>query len=244
MATPSNPSLIKVFCFIPRRHDFTEQEFHDYWRHPHGTMAKRITTVRRYIQSHKTPLRTGTPEAPHDGAAELWFDDIDTANRLNEDPDYADYCGLDEPKFMDLGPDTFRVLTREVSVIKGGLGSAERGVKFLHLVRSTGDTTDAKLLRHLTSAKQKSLAEKLGAMSLTVCPALPETYVDELPPMATVHHWLTLDPYNAIREFWWPDTEAYQNALASPLWDELLAAEGVDTDRSPAFAADENVVVW
>ena len=98
MGTSVDASLIKVFCFIPRRHDFTELEFHAYWRHPHGTMAKRITSVRRYVQAHRTELETGAPQAPHDGAAELWFDDVDTANRLNEDPDYTDHCGLDEPE--------------------------------------------------------------------------------------------------------------------------------------------------
>ncbi|GAA3704714.1 hypothetical protein GCM10023081_46260 [Arthrobacter ginkgonis] len=234
---------IKVFCFIPRRHDFSEKSFHEYWRHPHGTMAKRIKSMQRYIQAHKSVDDQIAPPAPHDGAAEIWFADVDTANRLNEDPNYSDYCGLDEPKFMDLGPDTFRVLTKERELIPGSLDQKSRGVKFLHLVRTAGTAAD-RMLPALENAEHLKMAKDLGVVAYSVCEALPESYVSELPPQAEVHHWLSLDPYDAVREVWFPDAATYLAAASTDSWRAFLAAPGVNLTRSPGFLATEEVVIW
>src|SRR3546814_10365848 len=65
---------------IPRRKDISEQKFHDHWRHPHGTLSKKIACLRGYVQSHRivSPLLPDTQLA-YDGITELWYDRPDDA---------------------------------------------------------------------------------------------------------------------------------------------------------------------
>src|SRR3546814_8228516 len=66
---------IKILATIPRRKDISEQQFHDHWRHPHGTLSKKIACLRGYVQSHRivSPLLPDTQLA-YDGITELWYD--------------------------------------------------------------------------------------------------------------------------------------------------------------------------
>src|SRR3546814_6558629 len=63
---------IKILATIPRRKDISEQQFHDHWRHPHGTLSKKIACLRGYVQSHRivSPLLPDTQLA-YDGITEL-----------------------------------------------------------------------------------------------------------------------------------------------------------------------------
>ena len=94
--------MVKVFALIPRRGDISEQQFHEHWAGPHAQLALRITTLRRYVQSHRVaPKLDGLPEPPYDGIAEVWFDDAAAAASMGEDPNYVDHAHADEPNFID-----------------------------------------------------------------------------------------------------------------------------------------------
>src|SRR3546814_7741895 len=69
---------IKILATVPRRKDISEQQFHDHWRHPHGTLSKKIACLRGYVQSHRivSPLLPDTQLA-YDGITELWYDSLD-----------------------------------------------------------------------------------------------------------------------------------------------------------------------
>src|SRR3546814_6948229 len=69
---------IKILATIPRRKDISEQQFHDHWRHPHGTLSKKIACLRGYVQSHRivSPLLPDTQLA-YEGITELWYDSLD-----------------------------------------------------------------------------------------------------------------------------------------------------------------------
>src|SRR3546814_17636131 len=78
---------IKILATIPRRKDISEQQFHDHWRHPHGTLSKKIACLRGYVQSHRivSPLLPDTQLA-YDGITELWYDRLDDAPNLGTEP--------------------------------------------------------------------------------------------------------------------------------------------------------------
>jgi uncharacterized protein (TIGR02118 family) len=100
--------VVKVYALIPKRPDITVEEFHSHWRDIHAPLAKRITTMRRYVQSHA--IRTGPgglPQAIYEGVAEVWFDDLETAVGMGEDPNYVNGAGADEPSFIDQSRLTF-----------------------------------------------------------------------------------------------------------------------------------------
>src|SRR3546814_16727093 len=78
---------IKILATIPRRKDISEQPFHDHWRHPHGTLSKKIACLPGYVQSHRTisPLLPDTQLAYH-GITELWYDSLDDSPNLRKAP--------------------------------------------------------------------------------------------------------------------------------------------------------------
>src|SRR3546814_4160725 len=94
---------IKILATIPRRKDISEQQFHDHWRHPHGTLSKKIACLRGYVQSHRivSPLLPDTQLA-YDGITALWYDSLDDALNMGKDPAHRKYNIPDEPLFVDM----------------------------------------------------------------------------------------------------------------------------------------------
>src|SRR3546814_14931167 len=83
---------IKILATIPRRKDISEQQFHDHWRHPHGTLSKKIACLRGYVQSHRivSPLLPDTQLA-YDGITELWYDSLDDALNMGKNTAHRKY---------------------------------------------------------------------------------------------------------------------------------------------------------
>jgi uncharacterized protein (TIGR02118 family) len=238
---------VKIFAFLPRKASISEEEFHAHWRHPHGTLAKDIDTFRHYIQAHKiTAPQVPGLGSPHDGVAELWFDSLEGAETLAENAHYADVVVPDEQNFIELGPEAFRVLTKEDLVAEAGFDPDRRGVKLIHCIRRTPNMEPDRFQDDLSADGEAELCALLGATRHVICRAMPETYGDEFVPFdGKQHHWLTAAPFDAIRELWWADLSALTAAIqAQPqTWVRLLGSQPVDTARSSAFVAEEHVVI-
>ena len=74
----------KLFGLMARRSGLSSQEFHDHYRHPHGTMGVHISTMRDYVQSHQMhsdllPLKQARREA----IAGLWFEKTPMISRTS-----------------------------------------------------------------------------------------------------------------------------------------------------------------
>src|SRR3546814_7907151 len=52
-ALPICSMSTKMYGLIPRKQGMGRDEFHDYYRHPHGTMGRNMTTMRGYVQNHQ-----------------------------------------------------------------------------------------------------------------------------------------------------------------------------------------------
>ena len=76
-------------------------ELQTYWRETHGPIAARLHGVRRYIQNHVLPeLYEGYHLPTYDGAAELWFDDLEAFRKMVVSPENA-AASKDEKNFID-----------------------------------------------------------------------------------------------------------------------------------------------
>jgi len=72
--------MIKFFGLIPRKPDISPLEFHDHYRHPHGTLGYKNRGYVGYVQSHHiTTSVAPCPTSPFEAIAEVWFDNITTA---------------------------------------------------------------------------------------------------------------------------------------------------------------------
>jgi uncharacterized protein (TIGR02118 family) len=107
--------VIKLTFVVRRREDIEVAEFHRYWRDEHGPLVRSFQSVlgiRRYVQMHRieTPLNDvlqGSRHAlePFDGAAELWWDDLDALTAASSTPEGAaagQALLTDEARFIDL----------------------------------------------------------------------------------------------------------------------------------------------
>jgi uncharacterized protein (TIGR02118 family) len=79
---PVLASFVKNYELVTKRPDMDQADFDEYWARVHGPLAATIPTIRRYVQAHLSPgtrkagwaARVG--QAPYDGLAITWFDDV------------------------------------------------------------------------------------------------------------------------------------------------------------------------
>ena len=93
--------MVKLIYCINRLPDMSVEDFQRYWRETHAPIAARIPGVRRYVQCHVLPeLYARDNPPPYDGAAELWFDDIDALRAATRSPE-VEAAREDERNFID-----------------------------------------------------------------------------------------------------------------------------------------------
>ncbi len=108
--------MVKLIYVITRRPGMPVDEFQRYWRETHGPMAARIPGVRRYVQCHTLPELYGRDTPPaYDGAAELWFDDMDALRAALRSPELA-AAVEDERNFIDHAH-VFSIVTEKKVVV-------------------------------------------------------------------------------------------------------------------------------
>jgi uncharacterized protein (TIGR02118 family) len=203
--------MIKFFGLIPRRPDISSDEFHDHYRHPHGTLGRQISTFRQYVQSHQihTDL-LGDGQEVFEAVAEVWFDTVPDAVGLADDPHYLEHVQPDEPNFVDMDKLKWLYTTEEVLISGPDVHSSDaaaRGLQGFHLERATS----IKLMqfREASGGAERSAEEdavlgaRLGAVRLVRCRPQLEIHAEEPPAFAEV------------QELWWPTVWAFEEAVGS-----------------------------
>lgn len=110
--------MVKLIYVITRKPGMSVEEFQRYWRETHGPIAARIPGVRRYVQCHVLPELYGRETAPpYDGAAELWFDDLDAMRLAMRSPE-VQAALEDERNFIDHSK-VFSIVTEEKVIVDG-----------------------------------------------------------------------------------------------------------------------------
>jgi uncharacterized protein (TIGR02118 family) len=110
--------MVKLIYVITRKTGMPVDEFQRYWREVHAPIAAAIPGVRRYVQSHVVPqLYDRDAQPAYDGAAELWFDDLDAMRAAMRAPETA-AAQADERNFIDHAK-VFAIVTEENVVVAG-----------------------------------------------------------------------------------------------------------------------------
>jgi uncharacterized protein (TIGR02118 family) len=205
--------MIKFFGLIPRRPDISAAEFHDHYRHPHGTLGKEIPAFRGYVQSHQIDSELlGADQTRFEAVAEVWFDTAGDAVGLADDPHYLEHVKPDEPNFVDLDRLKWLYTTEEVLFSGRDPGEptalAHRLLQRMHLERPS----TVKLLHFAYqdggADGATDLASRVGAARHVRCRPHAEIHADDEPAFAEVH------------ELWWPT-----------VWDFEAGAAGGDALR-------------
>ena len=109
--------MVKIIYGITRKQGMSVEQFQRYWRETHGPIAGRLPGLRRYVQCHTLPeLYAGERPPPYDGAAELWFDDMDAWEKAMASPELM-AAREDERNFIDHSK-VFFIITEEKAVVE------------------------------------------------------------------------------------------------------------------------------
>jgi uncharacterized protein (TIGR02118 family) len=229
--------MVKAFALLPKKPGISDEQFHNHWRGVHAQLALRIPSLRRYVQSHRLPQPvTGFSACPYEGVAEVWFDDLDAAQRMRESPEYLEGAFKDEPNFIDM-PGLTRLVTRENVVVAGPAMSKDFPcVKGLFLVKRKLGMSVAEFQDYWRN-RHAPLVPRTPHLSRYVqCHVLPETYESDMPPA-----------YDGVAELYWSDLAKFQESWVSP---ELRVEQFNDTrnfvdgKNSLALLAEEVRVIW
>jgi uncharacterized protein (TIGR02118 family) len=230
--------MVKCFALIAKKPGISDEQFHSHWRGVHAQLALRITSLRRYVQSHRlsSGLTASFPSAPFDGAAEVWFDDLNAALRMRESPEYLEGAYKDEPNFID--QPALRWLATQENVVVAGAPMAKdaKCVKGLFLVKRKPGLSVAEFQDYWRTRHAPLVPRTPHLLRYVQCHVLPETYESDAPPV-----------YDGVAELWWPSVEKFKESWASPeLQVEQLndAKKFVDGQSTVAFLAEENRVIW
>jgi len=94
--------MVKLIYCISKKAELSVEEFQRYWHYTHAPIAAAIPGLRRYVQSHVVPELYARQVPSFDGAAELWFDDLDAMRAAMRSPE-VQAALEDEKNFIDHG---------------------------------------------------------------------------------------------------------------------------------------------
>lgn len=200
----------KIFGFIPPAPGIDIQEFHDHYRHPHGTFGLRITSIQNYVQSHRFDSGLVPREDETFGAvAEIWMDNEDDIAGFADDPVQKECILPDEKYFIDM--DHLVILVTEEDVVVSGPKPSSSGhggadatwtpaqrptsIKIMQLFADDAAFDDA-------SRDDVGQITQLGALRYVRCRSIKHHRAHA--PGRAAGEDAIADRYVAVRELWWP----------------------------------------
>jgi uncharacterized protein (TIGR02118 family) len=228
--------VIKGFALIPKKQGISTEQFHKHWEAVHGPLAKRIKALRRYVQSHRIEEPVpGFDTFPYEGAAEIWFDDLETIANLGDNPDYIDGALADEPNFVDQSGLRF-LATREEVVIAGPTIERDTSlVKAIFLLKRRPDLSVAEFQKYWLGEHAPQIPRDAGIVRYVQCHQIPESYNADTPAFDGVAE-LSFEDHAAFEAYW--NSDRVQAIFAAD------APRFLDAPNCVAFLAREVRLIW
>ena len=202
--------MIKLFELLPPRGDISLQVFHDHWRHPHGTLALHMASVRRYVQNHRIESAVlGPNPTTFEGVAEVWFDNAEEFTALLDLPYVQEHVLIDEERFIDRA--NTKYFMAEEEVIASGPRAGEQlrpktETSLYDLEWSDNNRANTiKLLQFIVedgtqvwaAPDDAELGHRIGALR------------------HVRNHPIGDNPYIGLRELSWPTLTAFERGIAT-----------------------------
>jgi hypothetical protein len=201
----SKEKHVKVFAMLPQRPDVTNEYFHEHWIHPHGTWSLDMKPLRRYVQSHRIGSAVdGAEPSVYEGIAIVWFDDLEAALTMGDDPVYKAKVQPDEPLFIDMSGLAF-VMTDEHLLRVGPPVDKDHpeGAKVM-LLLSRGDRAPEEFSGDLLSRGDSIAAAAPTATRVALAISDPVNYADGAEPAC-----------DAVLELWYPDGPGFEESWST-----------------------------
>ncbi|HEX7781622.1 MAG TPA: EthD domain-containing protein [Sphingobium sp.] len=205
----------------------TDAAFFAHWRHPHGTLTRRIPQFRRYVQNHgvaPSPAVPGLAAGPWLGMPAIWLDGPGDLAKARSHPAYA-LLDADADAFYDRTALDWLV-GRETIYIPHAGGANSAPVKVMLLLRRSRAPLTPRRVRVLADS-MASLLPGLTGISITL-------------PVDTK----AAAPCDAVMELSFPDLAAYSAAWGNGARICPVIADVADLAASKGLLVREERVIW
>src|SRR5262245_12504654 len=222
--------MLHTLYFITRKPTISEAEFHRYWREVHGPIAKRISQLKRYEQSHRIPFAGST--SAYDGAAEVWLENEAALAALRKSLEYLNGALADEPNFIDMSRVEWLVTTDHV--IRDGPQTPHQVKSIFFLKRQAGMAL-ADYRKYWLEVHGPIVCKLPGLQRYVQCHTLDAAY-DYAEPR-----------WDGVAQLWVADVNALRRMLESREFKEESWPDGakfLDQSLVTSFVAQEHQVIW
>jgi len=193
--------VTKLVTLVVPKSGLSVPDFHDHWRHPHGTLAITYRPLRRYVQNHVLGSDLLDPHGTDiHGIGENWFDSAEAITHMSKDPIVHDVFFFDEERFEDRERTQWFVVDQEevLPVYPGG-DHDEHGHRWSHETRPLSvkvlQLVPPGLGRDWVRDDEAELSRRVQAYR-------------------HVRSWSEPDaPHTAVRELWWPTLTAFEDGV-------------------------------
>jgi uncharacterized protein (TIGR02118 family) len=222
--------MVKIILLVKRNSDVSVADFQSYWLEKHGPLVKKVSGIKRYVQSHPLPQGYAKGELIYDGIAELWFDSSDTFATARATPEW-----LAVQKDGDTFRDRSRMVVMPVDVhviIDGKI--PDNAVKNIEFVNRRPDL-DLKKFRDYWRNHHGPLATKIPSIRRYEQNHLNDAgYQGDTPPL-----------YDGLAITWFASTAEMRSGAATPGYAAIRADEPnfVAPGHLPIIITREHVVV-
>lgn len=231
--------MFKFIIAFERRPGLTRQEAQDYLAEKHGPLVSSVPEFCRHCQGYvqNFAFDAGLPSEGFDvdGAAELWFDNVEIFIAAYAEPRYLELVRPDEPRFAN--PDRMvAAFTTETTLIEK---SDHGAVKLFRFLAATPGISDA----DFTDRWQNEYG-----VTVTGNPRLQDNiakYVQNWSTPPASNPFPLARPFVGVDQFWFADSDALQQFLSTEcdILKKLGNGSTIDLANSVSFAATERRVL-
>jgi uncharacterized protein (TIGR02118 family) len=221
--------MIHHHFFMPKRADFTQEEFSHYYRRKHIQAAgnERIPALKRYIQSHR--VDTPQSEAPYTAVAEVWYEDEAALMEFCASPAYKLFKA-DELNFVD-GARAENLTTVDHVILDGE--KAKGMVKGMFLIKRKPDLTLSDFRRHWLEVHGPLAVKNMEIRRYVQCHTIDSVYNFCEP------RW------DGVTHLWFDDAAAAARAMAALPHNQALVEDGAKfIGESLNLFATEHILIW
>jgi uncharacterized protein (TIGR02118 family) len=87
---------------LKRKASWSLADARKYWLEVYGLIVKKLSGLRRYVQSHVIDAAYTYAEPKWKGGAQLWVDDVAAMQKLLDSKEFEEGAWPDGEKFLDL----------------------------------------------------------------------------------------------------------------------------------------------
>jgi uncharacterized protein (TIGR02118 family) len=221
--------MIHHHFFMPRRADFSHEQFSQYYRRQHIKAAgdQRIPALLRYIQSHRTP--TPPSEADYSAVAEVWYEDEAALSAFCASPQYKLFKA-DELNFVDVSR-AVNLTTLDHVILDG---ARTRGmVKGVFMLKRKPGLTVDQFRKHWLEVHAPIALREMKIRRYVQCHTIDSVYNFCEPQ------------WDGITHLWFDDEAAAAREMAALPQSAALTEDGARfIGSSTALFAVEHILIW